>query len=284
METPLRMIFAIAVLVMWALFGIALASGDWTPTLWAILLATHVTCAIVFYNFALVFSYGYAISVVVANLIIVARYPSLASALVGGACIAYGLRLWQFVHARQRDPSYRTVRERSDAAGAGTPVGLKIGIWIMVSWLMAFHAMTTWNVSSAARVTPWVVAGVLLMIAGIGLEAVADAQKLAAKRSAPQRWVSGGLYRRIRHPNYLGEILFQAGLIVAGLASAGTVVALLAGIIAPAYIVVLMMSESWSLDRKQQARYGSDPAFIAYFASTGRLLPLSPAGNPAAPR
>jgi steroid 5-alpha reductase family enzyme len=284
MEGPLRLIFAVAVLAMWALFGVAVANGAWTSTLWAVLLVAHVACAIVFYNFAYVFSYGYAISVVAANLIIVARYPSLAGALVAGACIAYGLRLWQFVHARQRDPSYRGVRDRSDAAGVRAPVGLKIGIWIMVSWLMAFHAMTTWNVASAGRVTPWIVAGVLMMIAGIALEAVADAQKLAAKRGAPQRWVSAGLYRWVRHPNYLGEIVFQAGLIVAGLGSTATVVALLAGVIAPAYIVVLMLSESWSLDRKQQERYGADPQFRTYFASTGRLLPVSPAGNPAAPR
>ena len=47
------------------------------------------------------------------------------------------------------------------------------------------------------------------------LEAVADQQKQSAKALNPTAFVSTGLYARLRHPNYLGEIVFQVGLIVA---------------------------------------------------------------------
>lgn len=50
-------------------------------------------------------------------------------------------------------------------------------------------------------------------LSGLLLEAVADEQKLVAKRahgaSVP---VTGGLYGVCRHPNYLGEIVFHLGV------------------------------------------------------------------------
>ncbi len=273
MNGPLRIIFSVAVLVMWASFGWSLAHGNWSPVLWGVLLAAHAACAVVFYNFPYIFSYGYAISVLVCNLIIVARYPSLPALLVGGACVLYGLRLWQFIHARNREASFRGNADRADAAGASAPMGLKISVWIMVSWLMAYQAMTTWNVARSAELTPWLIVGTVIMLAGLALETAADAQKLAAKRKQPGRWVSDGLYRRIRHPNYLGEIIFQVGLVLAGLASFGTPAGLIAAIVAPLYIVALMWYASEELDAKQLARYSSDPDYQRHRAGTARLLP-----------
>ena len=50
-------------------------------------------------------------------------------------------------------------------------------------------------------------------LSGLLFEAVADEQKLVAKRahgaSVP---VTGGLYAVCRHPNYLGEIVFHLGV------------------------------------------------------------------------
>ncbi len=276
MNGPLRIIFSVAVLVMWASFAWSLGHGSWTPVLWAVLLAAHAACAVVFYNFPYIFSYGYAISVLVCNLILVARYPSLPVLLVGGACVLYGLRLWQFIHARNREASFRENADRADAAGARPPMGLKIGVWIMVSWLMAYQAMTTWNVARSGELTPWIIVGTVIMLAGLALEAIADAQKLAAKRTQPGRWVSTGLYRRIRHPNYLGEIIFQVGLVLAGLASFATPAALIAALVAPLYIVALMWYASADLDEKQQARYWSDPDYQRYRAGTARVIPGLP--------
>jgi steroid 5-alpha reductase family enzyme len=274
---PLRIIFALAVLGMWVCFGWALSEGTWEPTLWALLIAAHVVCAIVFFDFPLVFSYGYAISVLVGNLLIVARYPALPVLLVGGACILYGLRLWYFIHARHRDASYRDNARRATAAGSQVPLPLRLSIWVMVSWLMAFHAITTWNVAQGALqgrgVSAGLLVGVLIMLAGLALEAAADAQKLDAKRAAPQAFVTGGLYRRIRHPNYLGEIVFQLGLLVVAIVSAPDALWLIAAVLSPAYIVALMAYASKDLDEKQAARYGQSPEYQRWRTVTGRLWP-----------
>ena len=273
MNGPLRLIFTVAILLMWVLFGLALSQGSWTPLQWAMLGVAHIVCAIVFRNFAYVFSYGYAISLLAINLIVVATLPSVASSLVAGCGILYGLRLWHFVHTRQRDSSFKAVRERSDAVHGKTPIGAKAGVWIMVSWLMAFHPMTAYNVARAARLDVWIVVGVAIMLAGLILEALADAQKLAAKRADASTWVSAGLYRRMRHPNYLGEIIFQIGLIVAGLGAAAGPWATVAGVVAPLYVVFLMYYAARDLDAKQTERYGTSAEYRAYRDATGMLTP-----------
>ncbi len=282
MNGPLRIIFSVAVLAMWILFGVALSRGTWTPVQWVMLLVAHAGCAIVFYNFAWIFSYGYAISVTATSLVILVALPSMATTLVAGGCLLYGLRLWWYVHVRHRDASYREIGARGTAMHGTTPLPAKLFIWVMVSWLMAFHAMTSWNVATAGRLTAGVVAGAIVMLAGLALEALADAQKLAAKQRDASRWVDSGVYRRIRHPNYLGEIVFQVGLIVAALGSAGSLFWLAAGVVAPLYVIALMWYAAEELDEKQLQRYGAQPAYLEYRAATGTLFAGTGARSPAA--
>mgnify|MGYP000862506758 CR=1 FL=1 len=273
MNGPLRAVFGLAVLAMWALFGFALARGEWSGVQWGMLALAHLACAIVFVNFPWIFSYGYAGSVVLLSLWIAFTMPSHATRLVAGATLLFGLRLLWHLRARGTDPSYAAIRARSDAMHAATPLGAKLFLWIMMSWLMTFHAMTAYNVGVAARVTPLLLAGVLVMVAGLSLEAAADAQKLAAKRIDAGRFVAGGLYRRVRHPNYLGEIVFQLGLVLTGLGSGAPPLAMLAGVIAPLYVVALMWYAAEDLDEKQLARYGADAQYRAYRSSSARLIP-----------
>ena len=82
-----------------------------------------------------------------------------------------------------------------------------------------------------------------------------------------------GLYRYMRHPNYLGEIMLQVGLLVAGLSVIGNWVEALAVTIAPGYILVLMLSEAKRADEALETRYRDHPRYQAWRAATGSLLP-----------
>jgi steroid 5-alpha reductase family enzyme len=61
---------------------------------------------------------------------------------------------------------------------------------------------------------------------------------------------------------------------VAGLGSAGgSALLLVSGVIAPLYIVILMLSATTGGELSKDKRYGQDPGFQAYADRSGALLP-----------
>lgn len=274
---PIRYIFPAFVFTMWVICGIGIANGQWTGIHWAMLGVAHLGCAIIFLNFVQVFSYGYGISMVLANGTVMVWHATPAVLLIGGLGVLYGLRLTWFVYARDRTQGYSATRTKGDRANAGVPLPLRLFMWVSCGWLMAFLAMPAWVVGNVPGLTPGVVAGGALMLTGLLLEALADAQKQAGKAANPGRFVATGLYASLRHPNYLGEIVFQVGLVVVAIAGTlagglgGWVVA--AGIAGPLYIVILMYYAARDQDRQQNERYGKDAAYQAWRQKTHCLLP-----------
>lgn len=270
---PIRYIFPLFVLAMWATCGFGLASGQWTTVHWLMLAVSFLGCAIIFVQFAWVFSYGYAISMVLANGVAMALRPGPAVLLVGSIGMAYGLRLGWFVWARFNSQGYAAIRERGAKGDAAVPLPLRLFMWVCCSWLMAFVAMPAWVAGEPAAPSIGVYAGAAIAVVGLVLEALADQQKQSAKAAKPGSFVASGLYARIRHPNYLGEILFQLGLIIVGASAAGSAFALAAGVLGPLYIVILMVYAARDQDEQQLTRYGSDAAYREYRERSGSLLP-----------
>jgi steroid 5-alpha reductase family enzyme len=86
-------------------------------------------------------------------------------------------------------------------------------------------------------------------------------------------FVTNGLYRRIRHPNYVGEMIFQVGLMLACVGSAQTWLEYAACLLGPGYIVILMYYAGIEADEQQQHRYGADPAYGEYRQRSGAFFP-----------
>jgi steroid 5-alpha reductase family enzyme len=273
MQGPLRIIFPLTVVLLWTMFGIGLAGGAWTPTQWAMLGLGHLCCAVIFIGFIYVFNYGYGLSVAVISAALMLLRPSLATALVGIPALAFGLRMVWFTWSRYQSASYAANYARQKQASAALPAPVRVFLWLMVSCLMSFELMAVYFAGRAGVVTPWIVAGAVVMVAGLVLEAVADAQKQAGKARNPGAFVTDGLFAVARHPNYLGEIVFQLGLIIAALGTVSGWWETAVAVLAPLYIVVLMTFAAINADADQSKRYGSDPAWQQYRARTGRFLP-----------
>jgi steroid 5-alpha reductase family enzyme len=153
-------------------------------------------------------------------------------------------------------------------------VFVKAFVWVQSTSLMTFHAMTMVAVGSAgADFEAASVVGVVLVAVGLTTEALADLQKQRAKAREPKAFVRSGLFARTRHPNYLGEILFQVGVAVTGLSVATQWYGRAAVVLGPFYIVALMASMVFRGERTKRARYGDDPAFAEYLRRSGALLP-----------
>ena len=269
---PIQYIFPLFVIAMWVVCGLGVAGGQWTGIHWLMLGLSHLACAIIFANFVLVFSYGYAFSMVLVNAALMVWRPEPAVLLVGGLGLLYGLRLAGFVYARYRSESYSTTRAKGERANGAIPLPLRLFMWVSCGWLMGFLGLPTW-LAGIAGLSTGVVAGAVLMLAGLVLETVADAQKQAGKAVHPGTFVTSGLYAWLRHPNYLGEILFQLGLVVVAVAAAPAAWQLAAGVVAPLYIIILMYYAARNQDAEQAERYGADPAYPAWRGRTSCLLP-----------
>jgi steroid 5-alpha reductase family enzyme len=139
---------------------------------------------------------------------------------------------------------------------------------------MALTALATTD----ARIEAWTAVGLVLVAVGLAVEAVSDEQKQRAKATAAQTFVRSGLFARTRHPNYLGEIVFQLGVAVTGLTAVASVTTGLAVVLAPIYIIALMASMVLRGEASKRRRYADDEAFAEYMRVSGALLPrFSPA-------
>jgi len=273
MNRGLQIIFSVFALLILALIGWQLSAGTWSPVNWGMLAIAAACCLLVFVRFLYVFNYSYALALMLNALLLMAALRTPAALLLGSIAFAFGLRLFLFCQARQRGESYGPKMQKIIATDRAMPLPVRIPLWLMPTLLYSFHLMAVYFAGLAGRITAGVSLGAALMLAGLVIEGVADAQKQRVKRADPGQPVTTGLYRRWRHPNYAGEILFQSGLIVAGLAVATQFVPALASLLTPLYIVILMRAEAARLDREQQARYATDPAWSAWHAASGSLVP-----------
>jgi len=125
---------------------------------------------------------------------------------------------------------------------------------------------------------PWAIAGALVWLVGLVIEAVADAQKSAfkGKEANRERFITSGLWKYSRHPNYFGEMLVWWGLFVYAVPFlAGAAFAVVIG---PVFITLLLLFVSGIplLERSADAKYGDDPAYREYKRRTSILVPLPP--------
>jgi steroid 5-alpha reductase family enzyme len=278
-EGQIRRIFPLFVLAMWVVAGVWVAQGRWSAAATVLAVEALVVCLVVFVNFVWVFNLGYAVCALLLNLtVLLAVGRPTAALVVGGVLVLYGLRLLLFSLGRLRHPAFVDRRAGAAAAHTSLPVAVKVIVWLQTATLFTFQAMTTYALARGdVALTPVVATGAAVMMLGLVVEAVADRQKQRAKMERPQSWVSTGVYRRTRHPNYAAEILVQVGLVVcavgAALATGEWGWAFVGLVLSPTYIVLLMLSATTGAELAKQARYGADPAYRAYAARSGALLP-----------
>ena len=120
------------------------------------------------------------------------------------------------------------------------------------------------------------VIGFAISIFGLILESVADKQKSAQKKENPNSVATQGLYKIVRCPNYLGEIIFWTGVFVSGISTYRTVGQWIVAVLAYVCIVYIMFNGAQRLEKRQMERYGDDKAYNEYANKTPIIIPLLP--------
>ena len=118
--------------------------------------------------------------------------------------------------------------------------------------------------------------GVAMMAVGLLLEAAADWQKSQFKLIHPDRFCDVALYRMVRCPNYLGEIIFWLGVWLSAVAAYQTRPAWILSTLGFMYLAGVMLGATRGLEAKQLRRYGCDPAYRKWATTVPVLVPLIP--------
>jgi len=263
----------------------ALAAGFPADLGWMALIALLLS-AIGFYRFVYFISigYGFSVSGIAVYLTLAHRdHLSAASMVLLLLLAVYGIRLSGYLLLREwRSAAYRRTLAKETKREKPMPFAIQVLIWLSVSVLyVAQTSPAAYLLLGRAAdghapdaILTWV--GVALAAGGLSLEALSDAQKSAAKKKQPDRWVDTGLFAIVRCPNYLGEVIFWLGVYLSGMPAyrSGWIWAVAtAGFV---MIVYVMLSGARRLERGQEARYGSKDEYRAYVARTPILLPLVP--------
>lgn len=251
---------------------------------WMLLLALLVS-ALGFLRVVWFVSLGYAGSVSLIALAATGRFHDALtpwSLLHGALLLFYGVRLGTYLVRREMRPAYAAAREDARQRGEKVSFAVKPLIWVSVALLYVLMTAPYLLVLADARAEPSTglrvsqVAGLAIAAAGLALEALADHQKSTYKSKNPGHWCDVGLYRWVRCPNYLGEMIFWIGSWVAGLSAYHHPIHWVATGVGLVCILLIMMGSTKRLEAGQMERYGQHEDFVRYTRTVPVLFPFVP--------
>ncbi len=248
---------------------------------WILFAICMAVSAIGFKNYVWFISLGYGFSIAaegIAMLVLYRQSLSFSAVVLCVLFLVYGLRLGGYLAIREmKSSSYQKNMVGEIKQSKDVPLGVKIAIWITCAGLYVTQISPVfYRLWSGADSNVWVWVGAVIMVLGVTLETAADIQKNAAKKVNPRRFVDTGLYRLVRCPNYLGEMIFWTGVLISGFGAIQGVWQWVVVLIGYLGIVFVMFSGARRLELRQNKNYGKDPEYQRYVKTVPILLPFLP--------
>ena len=248
---------------------------------WILFAAAMLISSIGFYKYVYFISLGYGFSIAGLGVAMVIMFFDSLSVGTVAACllfVIYGIRLSGYLLIRElKSASYRNKMKTEIKDGKTMPFGVKCAIWITCAALYVTQVLPVfYRLHNGAETDVCTIVGVCIMAFGLVFESVADWQKNEAKKKNPNRFCDKGLYRIVRCPNYLGEMIFWTGCLVSGvnvLSGVGQWILALLGYVG---IIFVMFSGARRLELRQNRNYGEDPEYTEYVKKVPILLPFIP--------
>ena len=247
---------------------------------WLLFGLCMLVSAIGFKNYVWFISLGYGFSIAAQGITLLVLY---AQNLTPGTIITcvlftlYGLRLGGYLAIREfGSNSYKKNMKGEIKESSSVPFGVQVAIWITCAALYVTQVSGVfYRLANAAQDNAFVFIGAAVMLAGVSLETAADIQKNNAKKVNPRRFVDTGLYRIVRCPNYLGEMIFWTGVVISGI---GAITGWQWLVVAIGYIgiIFVMFSGARRLEIRQNKNYGNNPEYQKYVKTVPILLPFIP--------
>lgn len=209
---------------------------------------------------------SYSVSFIVLVLVALFRTTTtLPSVIIGSLILLWALRLGTFlvirIAAQKKDKRFDEIRD-SLFSFFFFWVSQAVLVWVL---LFPFFFAT---VSSS---TFFNIAGIALLLIGLVIETVADIQKFRHKKKS-KNFISTGLWKYSRHPNYFGEILFWIGVYLALLPTLSFVPAIVS-VASPLAIIFILLFVTGVPPLEQHGRKKWGAAYKEYQKKTSMLIP-----------
>ena len=251
-------------LFFWLLFGVCL-----------------LVSAIGFKNYVWFISLGYGFSIAAEGLALLLMFHESLTPGTLMCCallVCYGLRLGGYLAIRERkSASYIKKMQGEIKDGKSIPFGVKCAIWITCAALYVTQVIPVfYRLHNGTGSDLFTYIGAAVMAFGLVFESAADVQKNNAKKHNPRRFVDTGLYRIVRCPNYLGEMLFWTGVLISGIGSLAGIGQWIVALIGYIGIIYVMFSGARRLEIRQNKNYGTDLEYQKYIKTVPILVPFIP--------
>ncbi len=248
---------------------------------WLVVAVSFLISAIGFKEYIWFFSIGYGFAIAGEGVLLLLLYANgltVGTALCCMIFVIYGCRLGGYLAYREAKlKSYHKHVGGEIKDSKTIPFFVKVSIWVACAVLyVAMVAPVFYRLHNGSADNLWIYFGAALMLIGFVMETVADQQKKTAKAKNANRFVDSGLYRIVRCPNYLGELILWTGVLLVGIGSLTGVGQWVIAILGYIGIVYVMFSGARRLELRQNRTYGADPEYQFYSKKVPILLPLIP--------
>jgi len=201
---------------------------------------------------------------------------SVYSWLVVGMIALWAVRIGVFllirIHKAGRDRRFDEVRDNFIKF---------LSFWVLqavTAWMLMLGALVYLQ-QGVKPVVSFLVAGMIIWFVGLMVETIADWQKFEFNKRQKNKnnWISKGLWKYSRHPNYFGEILVWFGVyifVVSGLNGSAQYIAM----VSPLFItfILLFVSGVPLLEKSADMRWGENKKYQNYKKSTSVIIPFPP--------
>ena len=143
------------------------------------------------------------------------------------------------------------------------------GMWVSICALCALT-----GISNGIELNNITYIGIILFIVGFTLEIIADTQKTNFRKNNENKdkFITTGLWKYSRHPNYLGEIILWIGVAIISYSSLE--ISQLFTLVSPVftYLLLVYVSGINLLEKSGQKKWGSLSEYKEYKRRTPRLF------------
>lgn len=250
-------------------------------TIWLLLAAALLISAMGFYKYVYFISLGYGFSIAGLGLLMLALFRESLTAQTAAVCallVVYGFRLGGYLLVRERkSAAYNQKMKTEIKDGKTMGFGVKCAIWVTCALLYVLQVLPVfYRLQNGGGSSRWCLVGACVMAFGVAFESAADWQKSRAKKKHPGRFCDTGLYRIVRCPNYLGEVIFWTGTLLSDCGALKGAAQWGLALLGYVGIVFVMFSGARRLELRQNRTYGADEEYRHYVETTPILLPLIP--------